>query len=156
MNMIRLAHLPGIFILICILAGCTNFASPADSCPVTEPLWLKPPKDAAIPDEPSFGYFYANEDRSIMASAWWADQEEDQLHATKEGVKMGWFRPAGAPLEITGKRTDAKAPPLQADIPATYPTRFQATGVYFPSEGCWEVTGTAGKSQLTFVVWVEP
>jgi len=156
MTMIRLAHFPGIFILILILAGCTIFASPANSCLVTQPLWIKPPKDSAIPDSPAFGYYFANEDRSILASAWWTDQADYQLHATKEGVKMGWFRPAGAPLEITGKRIDAKAPPLQADIPGTYPTRFQATGVYFPTEGCWEVNAKAEDNELTFVVWVQP
>jgi len=155
-TIIRLRRLARVFIFMCILAGCTNSVSPADLCPVTEPLWLKPPKDAAILDEPVFGYFYANEDRSIITSAWWRSQEEYQLHATEEGIKMGWFRPAGIPLEITGQRIDAKAPPLQADIPAAYPTRFQATGVYFPTEGCWEVTARAAESELTFVVWVEP
>ena len=154
--MSRLTRLPRIFILICILAGCTNFASPADSCPVTKPLWIKPPEDSAIPDSPVFGYYFANEDRSILASAWWTDQADYQLHVTKEGLKLGWFRPAGAPLEITGQRIDAKAPPLQADIPGIYPTQFQATGVYFPTEGCWEVTAKAKDRQLTFVVWVEP
>jgi hypothetical protein len=68
---------------------------------------------------------------------------------------MGWFRPAAANLEITGQRIDAQAPPLEAHIPCCYPTRFQATGLYFPTAGCWEVTAKAGQSELSFVVWVE-
>ncbi len=69
---------------------------------------------------------------------------------------MGWFRPEGASLKITGKRLDGQGPPLEAHVPCCYPTRFQATGLSFPTEGCWEVTAKAAKSELLFVVWVEP
>jgi hypothetical protein len=31
---------------------------------------------------------------------------------------------------------------------------FQASGVYFPTEGCWEVTGKVGTTSLTFVTVV--
>lgn len=158
--MILLTHFLKIFLLLSVLTACTNSQSKenisANSCPITEPVWIKPPKDVAIPDSPAFGYYFANEDRSILASAWWIDQEKYQLHVTEEGLKVGWFRPSGAPLEIIGQRLDAQAPPLQAEIPATYPTRFQATGLYFPTEGCWEVNAKAENSELTFVVWVEP
>jgi hypothetical protein len=68
---------------------------------------------------------------------------------------MGWFRPAGETLTITGQRLDAEAPPLEAEIPCCYPTRFQATGLYFPTEGCWEVNAAAAESELSVVVWVE-
>jgi hypothetical protein len=114
-----------------MLSACTSLSSTenksADACLITKPIWLKPPEDAAISDAPAFGYYFANEDRSSLASAWWTGQA--RLHVTEEGLKWGWFRPAGAPLEITGQRIDAKPPPLQADIPATYATRFQATGL---------------------------
>jgi hypothetical protein len=33
-------------------------------------------------------------------------------------------------------------------------TGFQASGVQFPTEGCWEVTGTVGTTSLTFVTFV--
>jgi hypothetical protein len=149
-----------IFLLLSVLTACTSSKSienmPASLCPITKPVWIKPPEDAAIPDSPAFGYYFANEDRSILASAWWIDQEDYQLHVTKEGIKLGWFRPAGAPLQITGQRIDARAPPLHADIPVTYPTRFQATGIYFPTQGCWEVNAKADESELTFIVWVDP
>jgi len=139
----------------------TPIASPAEStsasaCPLTEPVWAKPPDDAAVQGSPEFGYYFVNEDRSIWASAWWTGQKEYRLRATEEGVKTGWFRPAGAALEITGQRMDAQAPPLHAHIPCCYPTRFQATGLFFPTEGCWEVRAKAAESALAFVVWVEP
>jgi hypothetical protein len=130
--------------------------SPASACPVSEPAWAKPPEDPAVLSPPAFGYYYVNPDRSMWASAWWWEAEEYRLRASEEGVKVGWFRPAGAELKITGRRMDGPAPPLEAHASCCYPTRFQASGVYFPSEGCWEVSAKAAESELSFVVWVEP
>ena len=158
--MLPLTHFLKLFLLLLLLTACMNSQPTenisANSCPVTEPVWIKPPKDSAIPDAPAFGYYFTNEDRSILASAWWIGREDYQLHVTEEGIKLGWFRPAGAPLRINGQRLDEKAPPLQADIPGTYPTQFQATGIYFPTEGCWEITAEAEDRALTFVIWVGP
>jgi hypothetical protein len=128
----------------------------ATVCSVTEPVWAKPPDDPAVGGSPEFGYYFINQDRSIWASAWWTEAEEYQLHASDEGIKVGWFRPAGTTLEITGRRVDGQAPPLDAHVPCCYPTRFQATGLIFPAEGCWEVTAKAAESELSFIVEVEP
>jgi hypothetical protein len=50
---------------------------------------------------------------------------------------------------------DGAAPPLSTSIPDGYgPTGFQASGVTFPTEGCWEVTGRVGNASLTFVTLV--
>src|SRR5438552_3559342 len=52
------------------------------------------------------------------------------------GVKVGWWRSAPGTLTIEGKRLDAPAPPLHADIPDGYGlSGFQATGIDFPTEG---------------------
>jgi hypothetical protein len=136
------------------LVACTGTS--AKSCPLTEATWIKPPEDSAVLNEPASGYYFVNEDQSIWASAWWTGNEEFPLRAGEEGNKLGWFRPAGAELVITGQRLDADAPELEANVPCCYPTRFQATGLYFPTEGCWEVNAKAGGRELTFVVWVEP
>ncbi len=127
-----------------------------DTCPVTEAEWLKPPEDAAVNDPPAFGYYYVNDDLTIWASAGWMSTEEKVLRYSEEGIKMGWFRPAGAELEITGRRLDGQAPPLEAHASCCYPTRFQASGVYFPTGGCWKITARAAENELSFVVWVEP
>jgi hypothetical protein len=69
--------------------------------------------------------------------------------------KLGWWRIAPGTLVITGRRRDALAPALGASVPDGYGTHgFQASGVDFPTEGCWEVTGTVGDAQLTFVTFV--
>jgi hypothetical protein len=130
--------------------------SPAADCPATTPDWIMPPDDAAIQNPPALGYYIVNDDQSIWVSAWWAEQDATPLQAGDDGNKIGWFRPAGAPLEITGRLLDADGTALHADIPCCYPTRFQATGLAFPVAGCWEITAKAADSELTFVVVVAP
>jgi hypothetical protein len=184
----------------------TPSASPVETstvkaCPVTKPVLATPPEDSAVLSSPVPGYYFINADRSIWASAWGpVDQPESHWQVNEDGLKVGWFRPAGAQLEITGQRldaadtasgastplnaagtasgasapkvrgnasapsesadgprtSDAAAPPFQAHVPCCYPTRFQASGLTFPTAGCWEVTAKAAGSRLTFVVEVEP
>ena len=141
-------------ILFLSLTGCASISS--ESCSVTKPLWIKPPDDSAVGNASVEEYYFVNDDRSIWASAWWTGEAEKYLTASENGIKMGWFRPAGAELQITGQRIDAEAPPLDAHIPCCYPTRFQATGLHFPTEGCWEVTAKAEDSVLSFIVKVAP
>jgi hypothetical protein len=72
-------------------------------------------------------------------------------------MKFGWTRGEGlrGKLKIHGRRIDASAPPLRANIPDGYgDTGFQATALIFPTEGCWEVTGEVGETRLTFVTRV--
>jgi hypothetical protein len=70
-------------------------------------------------------------------------------------AKLGWWRGTAGGLTITGKRTDADAPPLRAEVPDGYgATGFQATGITFASAGCWDVTGRVGDAELKFTVLV--
>ena len=145
-------------LMIVLLTACTAFDTSLGrlSCPLTEPVLATPPEDSAVLNPPVEGYYFVNEDGSIWASAWWAEMDDYELHVNEEGIKVGSFRPAGAVLEITGERVDAQAPLLEAHVPCCYPTRFQAAGLYFPTEGCWEVNAKAADSELSFFVWVEP
>jgi hypothetical protein len=95
----------------------------ARACPVTEPVWVKPPEDDAVQGYPEFGYYFVNEDRSMWASAWWVGQEDYQVRTGEEGIKVGWFRPAGARLKITGQRLDGAAPPLEVHVPGCLNSR---------------------------------
>ena len=71
------------------------------------------------------------------------------------GWKLGWWRFVSGVVTITGRRLDATAPPLRGSAPDGYgSTGFQASGVFFPTEGCWEVTGTLGDTKLSFVTFV--
>jgi hypothetical protein len=70
-------------------------------------------------------------------------------------VKFGWWRAATGKLQLTGRRLDALAPLARAHVPDGYgDAGFQASGIEFPTEGCWEVTGTLPTTRLTFVTFV--
>jgi hypothetical protein len=68
-------------------------------------------------------------------------------------TKMGWWK-GGRTLVVTGRRLDRRAPPLQADVPDGYYGGFQATGLTFPTAGCWRITGTTGRGPLSFTLVV--
>ena len=72
------------------------------------------------------------------------------------GMKFGWYRLTSGYLTITGRRLDAPAPPASGlTFPGGYGTTgFNASGVIFPTEGCWQVTGRVGRVALTFVTFV--
>ena len=58
---------------------------------------------------------------------------------------------------IQGRRLDAKAPPLTADVSAGLTSSgqpFRASTLVFPTEGCWEVTARADAARLRFVTLV--
>ena len=95
-------------------------------------LWTALPVDGVIPATPEL----VNSDGSIEHKfMWWLDVEGQ--------------------LSIEGRSLDGTGPPVRARIPGGYDgSGFQASGIIFPSEGCWEVTGRAGASELTFVVLV--
>lgn len=70
-------------------------------------------------------------------------------------AKYGWWRSRAKPkLRTSGHRLDASAPPLRASIPDGYDRGFQATGLFFPTAGCWRVTGRVGTATLAFTVLV--
>ena len=70
-------------------------------------------------------------------------------------VKFPWTRGITGQLRITGRRLDADGPALQSWVPGGYGRiGFQSTAVFFPTAGCWEVTGRAGSASLTFVTKV--
>jgi hypothetical protein len=130
------------------------------ACPVTRPNGLQPPAtgNAYMAGRGDYGNAW------LWTSLWiWG---EDGVHVpatavdadgVAQGLKWSWYRFVPGTLSITGRRLDAVvAPPLTAWVPSGYGNRgFQATGVTFPTEGCWEVTGHLGEANLTFVVSVE-
>jgi hypothetical protein len=71
------------------------------------------------------------------------------------GMKWPWWRGVRGELQIEGLRLDAKAPAITADIASGYgESGFQPSGINFPTEGCWRVTGSVGGATLTFVTLV--
>jgi len=133
-------------------------AARGEPCPVTEPG--DGPPDVSPDSLFGWGSSYGN------ASLWVGGLGPDGvIEAGPEfiaedgsiGMKFGWWRRVPGSLMITGRRLDATAPPVRAEIPAGYGSvGFQASGVIFPTEGCWEITGQVDKTTLTFVTLVAP
>jgi hypothetical protein len=74
------------------------------------------------------------------------------------GVKIAWQRGPGTRgrVSVEARRLDAPAPPVRRRISARgYGlTGLQASGIAFPTQGCWRVTASAGGAHLTFVLLV--
>jgi hypothetical protein len=93
--------------------------------------------------------WYRSTDKQIWASApprWYAG-----------GDKVLWERPVGQRLKVTARRIDGEAPPFRASLPDGYQSfDYQASGLYFPSAGCWSVTAEIDQSRFRFTVEVLP
>ncbi len=120
------------------------------ACPVTPYVSGRPP-DA---NTASFTTTWYGND------ALWAGLDrvyQGEWYAGAGGVKVLWYRSVVVKLSVEERRLDGVAPPLRADIPNGYgETGYQASGIIFPTEGCWEVIGRAAEKELRFVVQVHP
>ena len=140
-------------VLSALLIGCarpdSHVQSGTSSCPTT-PLAQEPPPDS-------------NTDR--LTDTWYSDGKlwagpvrpyHGQWYAG--GMKVGWWRATKGKLNIEGHRLDAPAPPLQSLIPDGYGDQyFQATGITFPTQGCWEINASVGDTDsFRIIVLVQP
>jgi hypothetical protein len=129
----------------------------AKRCPVTLPRRGGPP--GASPDS-FFGWGDSYGNGKLWVGGLWPHGVIDAgpEFVAKDGsvgMKFGWWRAVAGRLRISGRRLDAAAPPARGDVPEGYGDRgFQASGVHFPTEGCWQVTGKVGSTTLTFVTYV--
>jgi hypothetical protein len=117
------------------------------ACPVTAPVTQHPTDTDVFGDGPE-AEWYCDPDNRLCAV------KNGDWHAG--GIKVGWRKSPGATFDVNGRRLDAEAPPLKATIPDGYPGTFQASGLTFPTEGCWEVEARTDESTLRFVMQVEP
>ena len=70
-------------------------------------------------------------------------------------MKWPWWRGVRGELKVEGRRLDAAALAVRVEISDAYGrSGFQPTTIFFPSDGCWEVTGSVGEARLTFVTLV--
>jgi hypothetical protein len=162
MNGIR----PSVFlILLSTVAFCQpsynddqSDTTQAKSCPVT--IGQKSDIDPAE----FFGSGSAHWEKNLYVGGLWPDgtivfRPSGPGYVYQDGsvgMKIAWYRGKGVrgKLRIQGKRLDAPAPPLRSHFSDYGDTGFQASQVIFPSEGCWQVTGTVGDASVTFVTRV--
>ena len=134
--------------------------NPGSWCPATPLITDSAPAESGA-DPIVAANWYINADRSIWAGpvpsgGWPAGGVVYQGTRPVKGQKTYWVRPAGQQLVISGRRLDAAAPPLEAHVPCCYTSGFQIVALHFPTEGCWEVSASAGDSELRFVTLVRP
>ena len=153
-------------------AGCgpavvgARSATPSAGCPVTTPppVVMTPPPTAGVGPNPSLtfragsdSFLYGNDGLIVLLPNDGTFRPSDAQRGLPGGIKLGWWRIAHGDLTITTRRLDAVSTPLPADVPSGYgDVGFQATGVNFPTAGCWQVVGAVGGQTLTFVVRVAP
>ncbi|HUR34385.1 MAG TPA: hypothetical protein VM032_11365 [Vicinamibacterales bacterium] len=119
------------------------------TCAVTAAVEAEGPADPGA-DFSGRAPWFISADRSIRAGA-----DGGRWRAGEQGNKVMWIRPQGASLSVSGRRIDVEgAAPLRAHLPCCYRTGFQASRLYFPSPGCWEITARSGRSELRFVARV--
>ena len=136
----------------------TTAAAQTVACPVTIPR-----KDPApSPAPPSFNYgnstirisLYLRNGKLIAGRLAGGGRMATINPDGSIDAKFGWWRVGSGKIRINGRRLDAPAPPLRAHVPSGYGPGFQATGLTFPTTGCWRVTGRYLRSQLSFTLLV--
>lgn len=139
---------------------------PPDSCPVTKasdrPFIPPLPYDA----EPYPGGSWFGTDRLWIApppdGAWRGLGSYTPTNNPVFRQKIQWWRQGYDPrtepkpkLKVTGKRLDAPALPLVAEVSNVSGFKpSMMVGMNFPTLGCWEITGQYEDDELTFFVWL--
>jgi hypothetical protein len=124
------------------------------SCPLTLPDGRTPPGEQPSREDHGNGALWTvlPPNGTIVAT------REFVLADGSMRIKFPWWgsRRANAHLRISGLSLSRRGQPLRASIipGLTRAPHFWASGIIFPTEGCWRVTGTAGDASLTFVVLV--
>lgn len=158
-------------------------SSPPGDCPITRPA--KPPfippaphSDGRALSQDTFFYGTPELWTVLRYDGTWSNlpyhggyhyhggryQQEDGHYTEKvfwwrDGYS--WMTEPRPALEMSGRRLDAEAPPLQAGratnaFNAADIRSAMLTGVGIPTSGCWEITGEYRDAVLSFVVWVAP
>lgn len=71
------------------------------------------------------------------------------------GAKIPWWLYVPGPVEITARRVDNPSVEIKTRTTAGYgDIGFNPSSVGFTSEGCWRVSGSIQKHELTFVMFV--
>lgn len=136
-------------------ASSLTLADAAD-CPVT----LPEPGPSHLSWEGFFGWGASHGNGELWVGGLWPDGiiAADERFIDRDGaivMKFGWWRDGKGRLTITGDRLDGPAPPAWGVAPEGYgDSGFQASGVTFPVDGCWEFEGRVGGTTLTFVTFV--
>lgn len=156
----RVRHLLWAALAVALVATAPSQAKVPGGCPVTVGNGYVP---LGAPTT-----FYGN--GRLATNAYGTITEAPQADGSI-WMKYMWFgiREPRKPLKIVGRRLEALTPLTALRVHEGFVTnvnegyveglspalRFWASGVSFPSEGCWRVTGIVGRVRLSVVVLVQ-
>jgi hypothetical protein len=137
-----------------------------DACPVTQPPARRFVPPSPYPTQIDDGSFWFGTEKLwtfLGKDGTWKGLSHYKPTDTSFRQKLFWFREgwlleAQPKLEVTGKRLDATAPPLEANTSNGWTDDrlhpFMVTGIDMPTIGCWKITARYEDAELSFVVWV--
>ena len=150
------------FCVLTLVLACAGAAWSADSCPVTrppDPVFVPP---APYPDASSAHGFLLGTPKLwvlVHAGPWrglprWPEGYREKIVWWSQGYNAK--ADPHPDISITGRRLDGDSPPMLSGANGSWTDHdFIMSGVNFPTEGCWEITGRFHGSEVKFVVQVE-
>ena len=123
--------------------------SSSATCVESETVREEAPRVAGA-DPFGSGPWYVNADRTI-----WVGWGSGPPWVKGENKKVAWLKPPGKSLIISGRRLDGDGEQLTTIQTGGYNSfGYDFTDLFFPTGGCWEITGKAGTTSFTFVTKV--
>jgi len=143
-----------------VTAGATATTTILNACPVTPFSSQRPPAVGLDPTYASLpAQWYRNENGTLWAFGF--NSTRPPHAGSGDGLKVLWVRTDGGTFErhqlvIEGVQLGGQSAPMNTTIPTGYAGNYQPSGLFFPTEGCWNVTGIVDGNTLSFVVYVYP
>ena len=131
--------------IVPMLAAAPISTAAPRACPVVAGIKAEAPADPSA--DRYTGNWHISADRLIWAPA-------PATGAAQTFLGPYWVRPAGTQLTLTARRPGVPGTAITLRERNGYPTGLYWGGFDLPTDGCWEITATAGWSQLTFVTHI--
>lgn len=137
-----------------------------ETCPITKPEHVLVPPVPHPAKAPSGQFWFGTEQlwTALPVTGSWNGLPSSPDDPTFRQKLFFWrrgydaHRDAEPRLTVVGRLLGSPSTTLLSDATSSGSRggedEFMVTGATFPSPGCWEITGSYEKSQLTFIIWV--
>ena len=152
------------YLALAVLIGCGDaYESPQEAAVPTGIEYISESCPVTLPgDTAHLAGAYFNHGKDGLWTAVWPEgtvtfRPGGPGHSNSDGsmsMKFPWWNSIEGFLTIEGRRLDAPGEMAPHSTDRLDYSGFVPSGITFPSEGCWEITGTIGDASLTFVTLV--